>query len=98
MKRVLVLAAASALMAGCALDPKTAADTGEEKEYRTGSNIPAGLPEFVMRPALAFEKMLMQAGVAIPTGRLMLGLLIAPLVIFVTLVALQSIDEFPKTC
>ena len=41
MKRVLVLATASALMAGCALDPKTAADTGEEKEYRTGSNIPA---------------------------------------------------------
>ena len=56
---------------------------------RQSSNIPAGLPEFVMRPALAFEKMLMQAGVAIPTGRLMLGLLIAPLVIFVLIILLM---------
>ena len=41
MKKVLVLAAASALLAGCALDPKTSAEAAEEKEYRTGSNIPA---------------------------------------------------------
>src|SRR5688572_16053825 len=56
---------------------------------RQGSNIPAGLPEFVMRPAIAFEKMLMQAGVAIPTGRLMLGLLVAPLALFVLLILLM---------
>jgi len=55
---------------------------------RQGSNIPAGLPAFIMRPAIAFEKMLMQAGVAIPTGRLMLGLLVAPLTLFVLIILL----------
>lgn len=53
---------------------------------RRASNIPAGLPEFIMRPAIAFEKLLMQAGVAIPTGRLMLGLLVVPLTLFVLII------------
>ena len=60
---------------------------------RQTSNIPAGLPEFVARPAMAFEKMLMQAGIAIPTGRLMLGLLIAPLVLFVLIILFMVIGE-----
>lgn len=55
---------------------------------RQFSNIPAGLPEFIMRPAVAFEKMLMQAGIAVPTSRLMLGMLIIPLVLFILLILL----------
>jgi tight adherence protein B len=58
---------------------------------RQGSNIPTGLPEFVMRPALAFEKMLMQAGVAVPTGRLMLGMLVAPLALFLLIILFMTV-------
>src|SRR4029453_16367022 len=46
------------------------------------SGLPSYLPAILVRPAMAFEKMLMAAGVAIPTGRLMLLLLGGPLVIF----------------
>lgn len=52
---------------------------------RQSSTLPEGLPELLVRPAVAFEKMLMAAGVAIPTGRLMLMLLIAPIAIFLIL-------------
>jgi hypothetical protein len=41
MKKLLACAAASVLLAGCALDTKTAAEPADDKEYRTGSNIPA---------------------------------------------------------
>lgn len=59
---------------------------------RQSSNIPAGLPQLLARPAEAFEKMLMQAGVAIPTGRLMLGLLIAPVVLFSFIILLMVLS------
>ena len=41
MKKLLACAAATLLVAGCALDTKTAAEPADDKEYRTGSNIPA---------------------------------------------------------
>ena len=41
MKSILVIACAGLLAAACATDPATSADAGGEKEYRTGSNIPA---------------------------------------------------------
>ena len=44
--------------------------------------LPAGLPAFVGRFASKLERTLMQAQVAIPTGRLMLGLLLGPFAIF----------------
>jgi tight adherence protein B len=47
------------------------------------------LPGWLMRPAIAFEKTLMAAGVAMPTGTLMLMLLIAPAMIFVTIILLM---------
>lgn len=53
---------------------------------RQSSVLPEYLPSFMVGPAVAFEKMLMAAGVAIPTGRLMVLLLVAPLVIFLLIV------------
>ena len=53
---------------------------------RQSSVLPENLPSFMVGPAVAFEKMLMAAGVAIPTGRLMMLLLIAPVVIFLLIV------------
>ena len=61
---------------------------------RRASNIPEGLPEWVMRPAISFEKTLMAAGVAMPTGRLMLTLLIAPALIFVAIILVMTIGGF----
>ena len=59
---------------------------------RQSSVLPEFLPGVLVRPALAFEKMLMAAGVAIPTGRLMLLLLIAPLVIFLLIVTYMVVS------
>jgi len=55
------------------------------------SNVPAGLPEMIARPAIALEKTLMAAGVATSTGRLMLTLLIAPALIFVVIILFMVI-------
>ena len=58
---------------------------------RRASNVPDGLPEMIARPAIALEKTLMAAGVAMSTGRLMLTLLIAPLLIFVSIMLFMVI-------
>ena len=60
---------------------------------RRASNIPEGLPDFIARPAISFEKMLMAAGVAMPTGRLMLALLLAPVLIFLTILLFLVIGD-----
>ena len=49
---------------------------------RQSSSLPEKLPPFLAGPAVAFEKMLMAAGLAMPTGQLMLLLIAAPIVIF----------------
>lgn len=59
---------------------------------RRASNIPEGLPEWLMRPAIGFEKTLMAAGVSMSTGQLMLILLIAPALIFVTIILAMVIS------
>jgi len=59
---------------------------------RQSSILPAYLPGFLVRPAIAFEKMLMAAGVAIPTGRLMLLLLVAPLILFLLVVTFMAVS------
>jgi tight adherence protein B len=46
------------------------------------TSIPQGLPPFLAGPAASLEKMLMAAGVTMETGKLMLALLLAPVVIF----------------
>jgi hypothetical protein len=40
MKTLLLCACAAVVLAGCATDPMTA-DSGTDKEYRTGTNIPS---------------------------------------------------------
>jgi tight adherence protein B len=44
------------------------------------------LPESIAAPAIRFEKMLMAAGVSVPTGRLMAILLATPIIIFIAIV------------
>ena len=53
---------------------------------RRATTIPEGLPEFIVGPAIKFEKMLMAAGVGVPTGRLMLILLATPAIIFLAII------------
>jgi tight adherence protein B len=57
---------------------------------RAGSSIPQGLPPALDRLARKFERMLIQAQLTIPTGRLMLFIFIAPLAIFFALLILTS--------
>jgi tight adherence protein B len=57
---------------------------------RPGSSIPQGLPPALDRIARQFERMLMQAQLTIPTGRLMLFIFLAPLAIFFGLLVLTS--------
>jgi len=58
---------------------------------RRSSNLPEGLPDLLARPAIAFEKTLMAAGIAMPTGRLMLALLLAPVLIFLAIILFMVI-------
>jgi tight adherence protein B len=57
---------------------------------RTMSTVPHGLPPFLDKLARQFERMLMQAQLTIPTGRLMLLMCLAPLAIFFGLLLLMS--------
>jgi len=57
---------------------------------RTASTVPKGLPPFLDKLAHKFERMLMQAQLTIPTGRLMLFVFIAPFAIFFLLLLLMS--------
>jgi tight adherence protein B len=57
---------------------------------RQASNLPEGLPDLLVGPAVRFEKMLMAAGVSVPTGRLMLILLATPAILFLTIIVLMA--------
>jgi tight adherence protein B len=52
---------------------------------RSDGTLPAGLPPVIDKIAREFERILMQAQLTIPTGRVMLVILIAPLVVFFAL-------------
>lgn len=56
---------------------------------RSGSAVPPGLPPLLDRAAHRFERMLMQAQLTIPTARLMLMILIAPVAIFFLILMLM---------
>ena len=58
---------------------------------RSTTSIPEGLPPFLVKIARRFERMLMQAQLTIPTGRLMLIILLAPVGIFFLLLMLMSL-------
>ena len=53
---------------------------------RKTSDLPGWLPSLVSGLAIKFEKMLMAAGVSIPTGKLMVTLLIAPIALFFAII------------
>ena len=57
---------------------------------RRSSALPSNLPEFLKRIGERFERMLIKAQVAVPTGRLMLILLIAPVIVFFILLLIMS--------
>jgi len=60
---------------------------------RRATTIPESLPEFLIGPAVKFEKMLMCAGLSIPTGRLMLILLATPVIIFLTVIMFMVVGD-----
>ena len=60
---------------------------------RRMTTIPEGLPSFLVAPAMKFEKMLMAAGVSVPTGRLMVMLLATPAIIFLTILTFMLVGE-----
>ncbi len=53
---------------------------------RRTSDLPDWLPSIARGLAVKFEKMLMAAGVSVPTGKLMVSLLIAPVALFLAIV------------
>jgi len=57
---------------------------------RTASSVPQGLPPLLDHVAHRFERMLMQAQLTIPTGRLMLFIVVAPFAIFFALLLLMA--------
>jgi tight adherence protein B len=52
--------------------------------------LPEGLPPFVAKVGREFERMLMHAQLTIPTGRLMLAILIAPIALFFALLMFMT--------
>ena len=58
---------------------------------RSSSSLPHGLPPLVDRIGRKFERMLMQAQVTMPTPRLMLFVLIAPVAIFFVLLLIEAV-------
>jgi tight adherence protein B len=55
---------------------------------RQASMLPEYLPQLIAGPAIRFEKMLMAAGVSVPTGRLFAILIAVPVVLFLAIVLL----------
>lgn len=55
---------------------------------RQATMLPEGLPGIIVGPAIRFEKMLMAAGVSVPTGRLFAMLVATPIIIFIGIVML----------
>jgi tight adherence protein B len=62
---------------------------------RHSSALPAGLPAALQRIGQKFERTLIAAQVAIPTGRLMLGILLAPIGMFFFILVLMTVLGAP---
>ena len=62
---------------------------------RSESALPPGLPPSLERLGRKFERMLAQAQVTIPTGRLMFLILVSPLAIFVTMLIVMLVLGLP---
>ena len=57
---------------------------------RQASMLSESLPDLIAGPAIRFEKMLMAAGVSVPTGRLIALLIAAPLAIFFAIILILA--------
>jgi tight adherence protein B len=57
---------------------------------RRSTEVPEGLPGFIAGPAIRIEKTLMAAGVTAQTGKVMLALLVAPVVLFLLVLLLMA--------
>lgn len=62
---------------------------------RPESALPKGLPPFLDRLGGKFERMLMAAQVTIPTGRLMLFILLGPIVLFFVILLVMALIGVP---
>jgi tight adherence protein B len=62
---------------------------------RRSSSIPEGLPPFLAGPAVGMEKTLMAAGVTMETGKLMLALLVAPVLVFLGIILFMAVTDMP---
>ena len=62
---------------------------------RRDSALPNSLPPFVQHIGLTFERMLVAAQVTIPTGRLMLLILLAPVAIFFAILVIMALLGIP---
>ena len=62
---------------------------------RRSTSVPEGLPPFLAGPAQSLEKTLMAAGVTMETGKLMLGLLVAPVLLFLAIILFMAVTSVP---
>ena len=58
---------------------------------RRSTEVPEGLPPFIAAPAIRLEKMLMAAGVTAETGKVMLAILVAPVILFLLVLLLMAV-------
>ena len=58
---------------------------------RRATDVPEGLPPFIAGPAVRLEKTLMAAGVASETGKVMLALLVAPVILFLLILLFMAV-------
>jgi len=59
---------------------------------RRSTEVPEGLPPFIAGPAIRLEKTLMAAGVTSQTGKVMLALLVAPVVLFLLILMVMAMS------
>ena len=62
---------------------------------RRSTSVPEGLPPFLAGPAMGLEKTLMAAGVTMETGKLMLALLVAPVLLFLAIILFMAMTGVP---
>lgn len=62
---------------------------------RRDSALPSGLPPFLQKLGLSFERVLVAAQVTVPTGRLMLMILLAPVAIFFAILLIMAALGLP---
>ena len=58
---------------------------------RRSTDVPEGLPPFIAGPAIRLEKTLMAAGVTAETGKVMLAILVAPVILFLLILLAMGV-------